>query len=77
MKTRQVKDGNNQHHVAIESGGLLYSYFSNSSLHACGVALQSLQRDIAKHGESFVDFSRLPTLVSRKARSGRVVFDIN
>jgi hypothetical protein len=76
MKIRQITDSHNQHIVALEKDGELRCYFKNSSLHAAGVALSSLRRDIANHGETVVEFDALPKITSRIAKTGRVIFDV-
>lgn len=76
MKIRQIKDSRNQHIVAIEQGDELRCYFKNSSLATAGVALQSLHRDIANHGESVVEFETLPLVSVRVANSGRKIYDV-
>lgn len=75
MKIRQVQDSRNQHIVAIELNGELRSFFTDSSLHTCGAVINTLRRDIARHGESVLEFSSLPLIAVRKAKSGRKVFD--
>ena len=76
MKIKQVQDSRNQHIVAIEHNGEFRCFFTDSSLHTAGVAFENLRRDIARHGESVVDFDSLPKLTSRAGKSGRTIYDI-
>ena len=45
-------------------------------MHTAGVAFDNLRRDIARHGESVVEFNALPRIAIRTAKSGRTVYDI-
>ena len=76
MKIRQIIDSRNQKIVAVEKDGELRCYFKDASLHAAGVALATLRRDIDNHGEGVVKFSTLPAISVRVARSGRKVYDV-
>lgn len=76
MKVRQITDSRNQHIVAVEHNGELRCFFHNSSLHTTKVAFDNLRRDIARHGESVTEFETLPKIVSRTAKSGRMVYDV-
>lgn len=76
MKLSQLQTENNQHVVAVEKDGVLRCYFENSSLHTCGVTLQSLRNDIANHGESVVGFDALPLIAQRTTKAGKMAFTV-
>lgn len=76
MKIRQITDSRNQHIIAIEKDGELRCYFKNHSLHTAGAVIETLGRDIARHGETIVDFNALPKITSRTAKTGRTIYDV-
>jgi len=76
MKVRQIQTENNQHVVAIEKDGEIRCYFENASLQTAGATLESLRRDIANHGETVVDFTSLPLVSSRTAKSGKTMYSV-
>ncbi len=76
MKIHQITDSHNQHIVAIEKGEELRCFFKHYSLHIAQVAFDNLRRDLARHGESVVEFEKLPKISSRTANSGRTVRDV-
>ncbi len=75
MKIKQVQDSSNQHIVAVEHNGEFRCFFADSSLHTAGVAFENLRRDIARHGESVVEFDTLKKLAVRTGKSGCVIYD--
>lgn len=76
MKIRQIKDSMNQHVIAIEKNDKLRCFFKNYSMHAAQVASDSLRRDIARHGESVVDFETLPAIYIRVSKAGKTIYDV-
>ena len=76
MEIRQVTDSRNQHIVAIEKDGELRCFFRSSASHTAAVALNNLNIDIFRHGESVVKFDELPLINKRIAKSGRTIYDV-
>jgi hypothetical protein len=76
MKTKLGQDSNNQHVIAVIQNDEARCFFKNSSFHIVSMAFQNLCRDIARHGDSCVDFESLPLLVERINKSGISVFDV-
>lgn len=79
MKIRQIQDSRNQHIVAIDNGTELRCYFKDSSTHACGVVADTLRRDVRGSGMNvgeYANFASLPLITSRKAKSGRTIYDV-
>jgi hypothetical protein len=79
MKIRQIQDSRNQHIVAIDSGVELRCYFKDSSAHTAGAVADTLRRDAARFGQDVgeqANFATLPLIASRKAKSGRTIYDV-
>lgn len=79
MKIRQIQDSRNQHIVAIDSGAELRCYFKDSSTHTCGAVADTLRRDAARSDMdvgAYANFATLPVIASRKAKSGRTIYDV-
>ena len=79
MKIRQIQDSRNQHIVAIDNGTELRCYFKDSSTHTCSAVANTLRRDAARFGRDVgeqANFSALPLITSRKAKSGRTIYDV-
>lgn len=76
MEVRQIQDSRNQHIVAIEKNGELRCYSKFHSAAVISATKASLVRDIARHGETVVDFASLPLIDTRIAKSGRRIYDV-
>ena len=76
MKVSQIQDSRNQHIVAIENNGELRCYSKFHSAAVISATKSTLLRDIARHGETVVDFASLPLIETRIAKSGRRIYDV-
>lgn len=76
MKIRQIQDSQNQHVVAVELNGELRCYMQHASSHVISVTAETLSRDIARHGNSIVQFDTLPKITCRKSQGGKDIFDV-
>ena len=75
MKTSLKQTATGEWFVAVEQDQETRCYFKYSS-QTCCVALQNLNRDIARHGQEVINFDELPVVTSRIAKSGRKVYEL-
>jgi hypothetical protein len=68
---RTITDERGRHAVIVTLDGECRVFFRHDTASVAGAAYNNLRRDIARHGESVIDFVALPVANFRLTKAGK------